>query len=225
MTLRILGAGFGRTGTLSLKFALDALGFGPCHHMYEVRKRPKQVAWWSEACRGEKLDWNRVFAGFGSQVDWPGSVFWRDLVVHYPDAKVILTDRDPDAWYESISRTILPASEIGRFSDPDPVNRQGSEMIYQLVLQGLFEGRMSDREYAIAKLVEHRDEVIRAVPPERLLVFRPGDGWGPLCDFLNVPKPDGPFPRGNSVAEFRALKPYLDDNAGAAARACLRRGG
>ncbi len=137
-------------------------------------------------------------------------MFWKDLIVHYPNAKVILTDRDPDAWYESISQTILPASEIGRHKDPDPLNRHGSEIIYQLVLQRLFEGRMGEREFAINKFLEHRQEVIDTIPADRLLVYRAGDGWEPLCQFLSVPIPNVDFPRGNSIAEFRQRKQYLD---------------
>ncbi len=209
MPLKVLGAGFGRTGTYSLKLALEALGYGPCHHMYEVRKRPQQVAWWHAASHGKLPDWDEVFAGFGSQVDWPASYFWKDLCVHYPDAKVILTDRDPESWYESIRRTILPASERGRFEDPDPTNRKASEIIYRIALQKIFSGRLGDREHAIRCLLAHRQEVIATLPPERLLVFGIGDGWERLCEFLGVPVPDLPYPSGNSVAEFLARKPYL----------------
>lgn len=212
MSLKILGAGFGRTGTLSLKFALDQLGFGPCHHMYEVRQSQQQVDWWHAAAMGQKLDWDAVFTGFQSQVDWPGSVYWKELSAHFSDAKVILTDRDPDAWYDSISKTILPASERGRHEDPDPLNRKASEMMYHISLQGIFEGRLGDRDYAIKRMLDHRQEVIDTIDADRLLVFGVGDGWEPLCDFLGVPVPDQAFPRGNSVAEFLARKPYLTRN-------------
>ena len=209
MSLKVLGAGFGRTGTYSLKIALEILGFGRCHHMYEVRQRPEQVAWWMAAARGEILNWDEVFDGFVSQVDWPASYFWRDLSSHFPEAKVILTDRDPDEWYESIRRTILPASEIGRIKDPDPVNRMASEMMYQIALKGIFRGRLADRDFAIALMRAHRQEVIETIAPDRLLVFGVGDGWKPLCEFLEVPVPSTEYPSGNSVAEFRARKPYL----------------
>ena len=210
--LKVLGVGYGRTGTLSLKHALDQLGFGLCHHMYEVRQRPQQVAWWLAAARGERLDWDEVFAEFGSQVDWPASCFWRDLIAHYPDAKVILTDRDPDSWHRSIMKTILPASEIGRKEDPDPVNRDASEAIYQLVLQQIFEGRLADRDFAIGKFLEHRQAVIDTVPADRLLVLGIGDGWGPLCRFLDCEVPDAPYPDQNSARDFLARKPYLQDH-------------
>ncbi|MGR3291064.1 MAG: sulfotransferase family protein [Paracoccaceae bacterium] len=150
-----------------------------------------------------------MFEGFASQVDWPASYFWKELSAYYPDAKVILTDRDPEAWYESIRHTILPASEIGRHEDPDPVNRKASEMMYQIALEKIFKGRLGERNFAIKKMRAHRQEVIDTIPPERLLVFNITEGWGPLCTFLGVGTPAAPFPRGNSVEEFRERKPYL----------------
>lgn len=211
MTLEILGAGFGRTGTHSLKTALEMLGHGPCHHMYEVRQIPEQVDWWHDIADGATPDWDRVFAGFRSQVDWPASAYWPQLVQHFPHAKVILTDRDPEGWYASISRTILPATLIGRVEDPDPVNRRASDLIYKIALEGIFEGRLADKDFAVSKLMENRRAVIDAVPPERLLVFDTAMGWAPLCAFLGVDVPDAPFPQTNSVAEFRQRKPYLGD--------------
>jgi len=209
LTLKVLGAGFGRTGTHSLKLALEQLGFGPCHHMYEVRQRPEQVESWLAAARGESLNWGEVFDGFASQVDWPASYFWKDLSAFYPDAKVILTDRDPQSWYKSISRTILPATEIGRHEDPDPTNRKASEMIYQIALENIFKGRLGDEDFAISTMLAHRQHVIDTIPAERLLVLNTADGWAPLCDFLKVEQPDEPFPRSNSAKEFIARKPYL----------------
>ena len=214
MSLKVIGAGFGRTGTYSLKLALEALGFGPCHHMYEVRQKPEQVEWWLAAARGGKLDWNTVFDGFQSQVDWPASRYWKDLCDYYPNAKVILTDREPESWYKSIEQTILPASEIGRIKDPDDLNRKASEMMYQTALQGIFEGRLADRDFAIDKMLRHRLEVINSINPERLLVFRVGENWGPLCDFLEVPVPNEPFPSGNTIKDFLSRKSYLRNHEG-----------
>lgn len=166
--------------------------------------------WWLDAARGASLNWDEVFDGFASQVDWPASCFWRELIEKYPDAKVILTDRDGDGWYRSISRTILPATEKGRHEDPDPINRDASEVIYQLVLEGIFKGQLSDRDAAINQLLAHRQDVIDTVPAERLLIFNAKMGWRPLCEFLGVAVPDTPFPQTNSVKEFRDRKPYLE---------------
>ena len=209
MSLKILGAGFGRTGTHSLKLALEMLGFAPCHHMYEVRKSPKQIAFWAAAARGETLGWDVVFAGYAAQVDWPASFFWKELSDHFPDAKVILTTRDPEAWYASICRTILPSSTIGRTNDPDPKGRAGSDIIYRLALERIFNGRLADKDYALEVFAKHHRDVVEAIPAERLLVFDALDGWDPLCSFLDVESPNEPFPTGNTTAEFLARKTYL----------------
>lgn len=207
--LDVIGANFGRTGTYSLKVALDMLGFGPCHHMYEVRQSPRQIGLWDGIARGAQPDWDDVFQGFGSQVDWPASAWWKDLARHYPEAKVILTVRDPESWYDSISKTILMSSTIGRTQDPDPTGRIGSDIIYRIVLEGIFRGRLTDKAYAIDVFNRHQQEVIESLPPERLLVYDVHDQWDPLCAFLGVDVPDAPFPEGNSVADFRARKGYL----------------
>ncbi len=209
MSLKILGAGFGRTGTHSLKLALEMLDFAPCHHMYEVRKSPEQIAYWTAAARGETLDWDAVFSGYTAQVDWPASFFWKELSSHFSDAKVILTTRDPEAWYASICRTILPASTIGRTDDPDPMGRAGSDIIYRLALERIFDGRLADKDHALAVYAQHHRDVIETIPADRLLVFDAMDGWDPLCAFLEVDCPADPFPRGNSTAEFLARKAYL----------------
>ncbi len=211
MTLEIIGAGFGRTGTHSLKNAIETLGFGPTHHMYEVRKSSDQIAVWTGIANGETPNWQTVFTGYKSQVDWPGSRYWRELSASFPSSKVILTTRDPEAWYESICKTILPSSTIGRNSDPDPVGRAGSELIYRIAIDGIFDGRLAEKDYAIEIYESHCREVVQTIPTDRLLVFDVKEGWAPLCDFLDVAIPDSPFPRGNSIAEFRARKPYLDN--------------
>lgn len=209
MGLDIIGAGFGRTGTQSLKQALEVLDLGPCHHMYEVRSSPRQLALWQAISDGASADWDQVFDGFAAQVDWPAAAYWREIAAHFPTARVILTLRDPEAWYESMLQTIVPASTIGASHDPDANGRAGSEIIRKIVLEGIFEGRIADRAFALERFARHRKDVIEAIPPERLLLLDVRDGWVPLCAFLNRPVPDMPFPSSNSVPEFRARKPYL----------------
>lgn len=209
MSLKIIGAGFGRTGTHSVKSALEMLGFGPCHHMYEVRRSPEQIALWAGHLKGAPMDWDRVFAGYVSQVDWPAAHYWKELSAHFPDAKVILTTRDPEAWYASISKTILPASEIGRIEDPDPMGRAGSDIIYQIALQGIFGGRLAEKAHALEVYARHQQTVRAEIEAYRLLVYDVAEGWGPLCDFLGVAVPDTAFPCGNSTADFLARKAYL----------------
>lgn len=197
MALDVIGAGFGRTGTRSLKDALERLGFDPCYHMSEVQS-PERVAQWRAATEGD-ADWDGIFAGYRSAVDWPAAAFWRELAATYPEAKVILTDRDPERWYASVMATIHPSSTA---PTDDPDRLRFTDMVDRVVWQGVFDGRTAEREHALAVFARHRDEVVRSLPSERLLIYRAGDGWEPLCTFLGVPVPDEPYPHLNDRATF-----------------------
>jgi hypothetical protein len=201
MTLEIVGPGFGRTGTNSLKLALEHLGFWPCHHMFEVRDNPEQLPVWEAAARGEPVDWSEVFRGYRSQVDWPGARYWRELVKRFPQAKVILTVRDPDAWFESVQATIVPFL-AARGKHPSPHVNAIAEMGHQTVAVQVFEDRMSERDYAITVFKRHIAEVQSEVSADRLLTFDLREGWQPLCNFLGVGIPDIPFPKTNSSKQF-----------------------
>ena len=201
MALEIIGPGFGRTGTSSLKTALETLGFGPCHHMFEVRDHPEQLPAWQAAARGERVDWDRVFRGYRSQTDWPGARYWRELAAHYPDAKVILTVRDPDAWFDSVQATIVPfLAARGRHPSPH-VNAIG-EMGQELIANQVFADRLTDRAHATRILLEHVAEVQARIPADRLLVMDVREGWEPLCAFLGKTVPEEPFPWTNSSKQF-----------------------
>ncbi len=206
VTLRIISPGFGRTGTHSLKLALEELGFGPCHHMFEVRENPSQLAFWDALNRGETVDWGMVFEGYRSQVEWPGTHYWRDLRQHYPDAKVILTLRDADDWFDSVQKTIVPSMTAGRTDYVDPYQRAVSKMIYRMLYEGRFQGKMEQREAAIKIFNDHNAEVIATIPASQLLVFDIADGWPKLCEFLAVEVPNRPFPRSNSKSAFLKKK-------------------
>lgn len=209
MALGIVGAGFGRTGTRSLHQAIETLGFGPCHHMYEVRNSARQLALWQAIAAGAPPDWDAVFDGYGAQVDWPAAAYWRPIAAHFPQAKVILSVRDPEAWYDSMLQTIVPSATFGAEADPDPAGRAGSGIIRKVALEGIFQGRIQDRAFALDRFARHRQEVTDTIAADRLLVFDVREGWGPLCTFLGCAVPDQPFPSSNSVSEFRARKPYL----------------
>jgi hypothetical protein len=198
--MKVIGAGLGRTGTLSLKYALEELGFGPCYHMREVMPRPAHVVRWQAVAEGKLPDWDAIFAGYRATVDWPASRYYRELMAHYPEAKVVLTVRDPDRWYESALTTIYRLDDVM----PSwvrwllPPARRIYEMTQAVIWQGTFNGRFTDRQQAIDIYNRHNDEVRRLVPPERLLVYQVKDGWEPLCAFLGVPVPEKrPFPRVN----------------------------
>jgi hypothetical protein len=203
MALRVIGAGFGRTGTNSLKLALEQLGFAPCHHMFEVRENPDQFPFWEAAARGELPDWDEVFAGYAAQVDWPGARFWRELAEHFPAAKVILSVRPADQWFDSFQATIAPfLREPSVHADPD--RRARARMVHELIGRQIFDDRVDDRAHAIRVLCDHIAEVQRTIAPERLLTYEVSEGWRPLCRFLGVPVPHTPFPHANSTEAFRA---------------------
>jgi hypothetical protein len=201
MSLQIIGAGFGRTGTNSLKLALEHLGFGPCHHMFEIRDNPERLADWVAAAQGDKVDWNRVFRGYKSQVDWPGAKYWRELAQHFPKAKVILTVRDADEWFDSVQATIVPFLAARGTHSSSHVNAI-AEMGYQTVAAQVFADRISDRSYATRVFREHITQVQSEIAADRLLTIDLRKGWQPLCAFLGVQAPEIPFPRTNSSREF-----------------------
>jgi Sulfotransferase domain len=199
VTLKVIGTGFGRTGTQSLKFALEQIGFGPCYHMMEVFPRPQHVGEWAKAARGERIDWDTLFQGFTSTVDWPSTRFWHELIARYPDAKVIHTERDPEVWYKSFSSTIQEA--LGH--DRPPEMAAWSEMVQRILTEQTFGGDYR-KENVLKVYAAHNAEVRRAIPAARRLDYDIAQGWEPLCRFLGVSVPATPFPKTNSTAEFRA---------------------
>ena len=221
MGLRVIGAGFGRTGTSSLKEALEQLGFGPCHHMFELWEHPEQLPAWQAAARREMPDWTRVFAGYESQIDWPGARFWLELAEHFPDAKVILSVRDEDSWFESVQSTIVPLARARALARSEHM-RAVAEVAYEIIAQQTFGGRLTDREHIIAVFRRHNAEVQGAIPAERLLTYQVAEGWEPLCRFLGVPVPDTPFPHSNRRETFRAASAEAG-RAGGKARPPARR--
>ena len=195
MTLSVIGAGFGRTGTLSLKMALEQLGVGRCYHMVEVFQIPAAPEQWRAAAEGGPVDWDSIFEGFSATVDWPGATFYREMADYYPEAKVILTLRDPEAWFKSTQATIF-ANDLGG-DDDTPFSRMAKAVVGRL-----FDGRLHDKDHAIAVYERHNAEVQRVIPPGRLLVYEVAQGWGPLCGFLGLPAPETPMPKVNSTEEF-----------------------
>jgi hypothetical protein len=197
MALAVIGAGLGRTATFSLKFALEHLGVGPCYHMSEVFAGARRnVPLWLQAVQG-KPNWDAIFDGFNSTTDYPACTYWRELAGYYPDAKVILTVRDSDSWFESVTETIFSEQMQGRLGGT-PVGAMMKGVIFDA-----FDGRVQDRAFMTDWFKRRNQEVSDALSRERLLVFSPKEGWKPLCAFLGVPVPDAPFPRVNSRDEIR----------------------
>ena len=199
MSLKVIGAGIGRTGTYSLKLAITQLGFGPCHHMEEVAKNlPVQLPLWQAALKG-RADWPAIYDGFESAVDWPTARFFRELNSAYPDAKFILGHRPARVWAESFAATIY---KLMSEADQAPEHlREWLAMAQETVRQtGIPDG--ADIDGLEAAFNDHVEAVKAEIPAERLLVFDVEDGWKPLCSFLGVPVPADPFPRTNNRSEF-----------------------
>ncbi len=196
MALKVIGAGLGRTGTVSLKLALEQLGIGRCYHMIEVFAHPEHAQLWVRAARGEP-DWDTLFAGYGATTDYPACLFWRQLADRNPSAKVILSVRDPNEWFESTQATIFSAQNAVPGAD-SPV--AGMMRMLHDTYQNLH-----DRSSMIASFERHNQAVIDGLPSQRLLVYRVEQGWEPLCRFLGFPIPVEPFPRANTRADFQAM--------------------
>ena len=211
MTLQLIGAGFGRTGTLSLKGAIEKLGAGPCYHMLEVARNPAHAEVWLRAAHGEAVDWDGLFENFAATVDWPGCSYWRELRERYPEAKVLLSVRTPESWYESVYNTIYEALTSSGEA-PEAIRTQ-AEMARKLVLENTFDGRFEDRAYAMGIFERHNQEVERSVPSDQLLVYPIGAGWEPLCAFLDVPVPDEDYPHVNTSETFHELRSALTNSA------------
>src|SRR5918995_2852243 len=214
--MRVVGAGFGRTGTTSLKAALEELGFGPSYSLSEVFANPEHLGFWEAAggLAGEKVDWEGFFAGYEVAVDWPACSFYEELMEAFPEAPVILTVRDPAKWYESTRSTIhelrrltdgpLPLRAAFALAEPFAPGLVGTVRLAEsIVWEGTFEGRFEDRDYAIELFERHNEAVRLKVPQERLLVFDVREGWAPLCDFLGVKAPEEPSPRLNEARKMR----------------------
>jgi Sulfotransferase domain len=198
MALKVIGAGLGRTGTLSLKVALEQLGFSRCYHMAEVLINPSHAPRWVDAANG-RADWEGIFDGYAATVDYPGCRYWRELADEYPEAKVVLSVRDPGRWFDSTQATIFAPSNRERLNFPEL-----GEFFEKNVFSHFGE-HIHDRDYMVRAFERHNDEVKRSIAPERLLVFEAKDGWEPLCEFLEVPVPTAPFPHANSREEMAAM--------------------
>jgi hypothetical protein len=200
--MHVIGAGLGRTGTYSLKAALNQLGLGPCHHMEEVmHAMPHQVPLWNAALAG-RPDWKATFEGYGSAVDWPTASFFRELAAAYPDAKFVLSTRTPESWAESFGATIYTVLQGVDKAPPD--KRDWLDMVVKVVARAGFPMGL-DRDGLIKGFLAHEAAVKQAIPASRLLVFDVKQGWAPLCAFLGKPVPAEPFPRTNDREQFFQL--------------------
>lgn len=199
MTLRVIGAGFGRTGTMSLKVALERLLGGPCYHMYEVFTHPDHVPVWHDAYRGRLPDWSALFDGYAAAVDFPVCSFYREVADAFPDAPVLLSTRDTDGWWTSADRTVL---EVFKGDQPEPGADPWRDMAWAMFR--FHADDFLDEAQAKAAYERHNESVRATIPADRLIEWRPGDGWGPICRALDIAIPDEAFPHTNTTSEFRS---------------------
>jgi hypothetical protein len=205
MTLKVIGAGLGRTGTMSLKIALEKLLGGPCYHMTELFEHLEEhTPLWHAAARNEQINWDQIFTDYVAAVDEPVATQWEAISRYYPDALIVLSVRDPDSWWQSANSTILRIKQNPP-EDLTPARKAWLDMILETYIDIYPEG-FSESEPAKAAFTAHIEKVKSSVPAERLLIWEVSQGWEPLCKALNMPVPDEPFPRSNSTEEFLARR-------------------
>lgn len=216
MSIKIIGAGHGRTGTTSLANALEMLGFGPCYHAFAVMKNPSSISYWQEIHATGTTDFETLFDGYQATVDYPGALVFKEILAHYPDAKVILTIRDTNAWYDSVHKTLwqdMPRTPEQKAAVAERIKTdekfRAVAPVFETVgktlwgEEGFMEGRFPDREFITQKFEKWTQHVKASVPADQLLIYRVRDGWEPLCKFLGVPVPSEEFPRLNSAGTHK----------------------
>jgi len=231
MSLFVIGTGLSRTGTTTLRKVIEELGFGPCYNSTELFIRPRGIEFWEALEKGQEVDFESFFSDYNAIIGFPGYIFHQQLKDRYPSAKIILSYRDPDEWYEDISTTVFEsasshvnkayANEVRSF---DPYLADCIERIHALQLRMLeenyFEGRFSDQELSVKRYVEWNESIKEIYPEDELLVYQVTEGWEPVCEFLGVPVPeDKEFPHLNHPTSFhnRSTSGFLEmlkDNEG-----------
>jgi hypothetical protein len=204
--LTLINAGLGRTGTTSLKAALDRLDCGPSFHMFDIVGDAERLRQWEKVvCDGERPDWTALFDGYQAAVDGPCALYYRQLSQAFPDAKVILTVRDADSWYRSTHDTLYQFALRSMANPPEPGSAQARllRITRAMVWDGLFGGRFADKDHAIDVYHRHNEDVVRTLGADNVLVYDVQQGWEPLCDLLGVEVPREAFPRTNDTASMR----------------------
>jgi len=225
MSIKVIGAGHGRTGTHSLKLALEILGYGRCYHMIELLEHPEHIRHWEAVYKDAPVDWDALFSGYQATVDYPGNLCYEKILENYSDAKVILTVRDPERWYESVRATTNRINfhkpwQLLSLCVRLPFSRYLQQLMRVFKLsfdywQRAFDGKFKDKTYAIEKFCAYNQKVIDTVPADKLLVYNIKEGWQPLCEFLKVAVPDVAFPHSNDRQSFHQLQrqgltPYFE---------------
>jgi hypothetical protein len=199
MELQVVGAGVGRTGTESFKLGLERLLGGRCYHMLELIANPDGFRHWIRAAEDDMPDWDEVFDGYVAAVDWPAAAFWPEISAAYPDALVLLSVRNSaEEWYRSASQTIFSIPP-----DKMPGDNAFAAAFFAMMAKR-FTAELGDPVKAMAAYEAHNQRVRDTIPPERLLEWRPGEGYGPICAALDLAEPDEPFPHVNTTEMFQS---------------------
>ncbi|MCA9840371.1 MAG: hypothetical protein KC422_25905 [Trueperaceae bacterium] len=211
MSVKVIGAGFGRTGTATLKLALEHLGFNKCYHSESLGDHPEHASMWIALLQGKQPDWTYLFKGYQAATGLPTVFFYRELMKAYPEAKIILTLRDPERWYESASQTILNLPSRPQFALMRLISLFNNDLkkvlpiltvARKVGIETFFNNDLS-KDHVIATFKQHNEEVRQTVPAEHLLEYEVRQGWQPLCEFLKLPVPNEPFPKTNTLEQFQ----------------------
>lgn len=204
VSLRVVGAGLGRTGTNSLMTALEMILPGECHHMYKVFVND-EGATWRDIGRGQTDLLSKVMENYVASVDWPSAAYWEQLAAENPDALILLSVRESgEKWFKSATDTIFGAME----GSPDS---PWKEMVTELIFDTFAGGDLTDKDACIAAYEAHNDYVRKNADPARLLEWQATDGWEPICERLGVPVPSDPFPHTNSTEDFLGRRFEADE--------------
>lgn len=220
MSLKIIGAGFPRTGTTTLKGSLETLGFKHVYHMKELLVNPEKLHYWKTLDETGDTDWDSLYKGYDATVDFPGYPWYKEHMKRYPDAKVILTVRDFESWYKSVDSTVFRAGPqtpsekfkmIGKllFSARARNVVKCIKWFKKVFFAEKLQGNFGDKAFAKKIWEDHIAEVKAHVPKDKLLVYDVRDGWAPLCNFLGLPEPAEPLPHLNKKENFKAMLPKL----------------
>lgn len=194
--LKVVGASFGRTGTTSVRLALEKLGFGPCHYMHELAVDHRHASDWLRMARDNvDPDWESLLGRFSATIAWPAAAYWRELAAAYPAAKVLLIVRDPESWYDSVARTLYRTR-------PTVATTERDRVVEEIIWRGTFSGRFNDRDHAIDVYLRHLADVRATTPADRLVEVDPAGGWEPLCVGLGAAVPAEAFPIANTTDEY-----------------------
>ena len=213
----IIVAGWGRTGTRSLKFALSHLLNKPSYHMQNILLNKNEAKKWNNffITKSKKIDWDAIYSNYGACLDFPSCNYYKELMEYYPNSKVILTTRDSKSWIKSWN--VLENQVLNSFTFKFMARIPYTSFYLQKKIHneliigkhGVFRGKGSDKD-RMNLFEEWNQSVINYVPNDRLLVYHPKEGWEPLCNFLDLPTPDIQYPHLNKTKNMGHMSRFIN---------------